>query len=111
MAAGLPYTWVHKDGSVKANDVVVHPCHFLPPEVTDIILQLNAHRTVVICAVKSTVDFGRLEDEAPASAERDDFVHCNYVCHSLVLLEKTDCPTQSLFCLLKAQEPDGVKKW
>ena len=57
VATGFPYPWMHQDGGIETYDVVMHSCHFLPPEVTDIVLELNAHRTVVISTVKSAIDF------------------------------------------------------
>ena len=56
VTAGLPHSGVHEDGGIEAYDVIVHLGHFLPPEVTDVVLEVDTERTVVVCAVKASVD-------------------------------------------------------
>ncbi len=79
MAAGFPDTGVHEDGSIQAHNVVVKLGHLLPPEVSDVVLEVYAKWTVVIGSIEASIDFGGLEDEAAAAAKRDDFIHC--YCH------------------------------
>ena len=69
---------MHENRGIESDDVVVHLCHFLPPEITDVVLEIHTHRTVVVSTVETTIDLTGLEYEAAATAKRYDFIHCNF---------------------------------
>ena len=75
MPAGLPDGGVHDDRGVEADDVIAQLRHAAPPEIFDVPLELGAQRTVIPETVDAPVDFGGLENEPPAFAEGDDFLH------------------------------------
>ena len=67
-----PDLGVHEDSRVEPDDVVPLLDHRLPPGALDVVLQLDAERTVVPDRVDPAVDLGRREDEAAPLRERDD---------------------------------------
>ena len=75
MAAGLPDPGIHED--VRVHLVAVAPLldEAFAPGVLHIVLEPRAQRAVVPGVGKAAVDLGACEDEAPALAERNDFVH------------------------------------
>src|SRR5690554_2949085 len=70
----LPDARVHQNRSIEANDVIMQAGHLLPPEITDVILQLNSQRTVVVGPVEPSVDLTRLEDESTPLTQGDQFL-------------------------------------
>ena len=56
MSTGLPDGGMHEDGTVNADDVLVEPCHGLPPVLFDIVLQLHTVLTVVVNGTESVID-------------------------------------------------------
>ena len=81
VAGGLPDARVHEDGGIEPLDVVPGVHHGPPPAVLDVLLELDAERPVVPDRAESAVDLGGLEDEPPALAEGDQFVHQGRVGH------------------------------
>ena len=75
VAGGDPHLGVHEDGGIQANHVVPVLDESLPPGVPDVALQLNAQRAVVVRGSEAAIDLAGLEYEAPALAQRHDFVH------------------------------------
>jgi len=70
---------VHEDGGLDADHVVAVLDESPPPGVADVALELDAKGAVVVGGGEAAVDFAGLEDEAPAFAEGDDFVHFDAV--------------------------------
>ncbi len=69
MAAGLPDSGVHENRCIQSDDVVVQLGHLLPPQVTDVVLELDSEWTVIIGSVESSVYLTALENESTSSAE------------------------------------------
>ena len=72
VAAGDPDRRVHQYGGVQADHVAAAPDEGLPPRSLDVVLQLDAERTVVPRAGETAVDLAALEQKAPALAQRRD---------------------------------------
>ena len=75
VAAGFPDFRMHDDGGFEADDVVAALGHGAPPGFLDVALEFGAERAVIPEAVEAAVDFGGLENESPAFAEGNDFLH------------------------------------
>src|SRR6185436_9335432 len=56
------------------------PHHGFPPEVAQVVLELDAEWAVIPEAVDAAVDFRGLEDEAAALAEGDQLLHQRRAC-------------------------------
>ena len=56
VSGSLPDSRMHKYGRVDPDNVFVQQHHAVPPVFLDIILQFNAHLTVVIHSAQSVVD-------------------------------------------------------
>ena len=74
MAGRHPDLGVHEDPGVEPDDVVALLDHRPPPGALDVVLELDAERTVVPDGVDAAVDLRRREDEAAPLGERDDRV-------------------------------------
>ena len=75
MAAGLPDFGVHDDRGFEADDIIAALRHGAPPEILDVAFKLRAERAVIPEPVDAAVDFGGLEDKAPAFAQGDNPFH------------------------------------
>ncbi len=87
VAGTLPDLRMHDDRAIEADHLVGPRCprqggqivmagdHVSPPGVLEVAFQFDAERAVVPEAVEATVDFARLEDEAPTFAQGDQLVH------------------------------------
>ena len=64
MAAGLPSGWVHEDGRVDADDLLVQAHHGGPPVLADVVLELHPVWTVVVGGTEAVVDLAAGEHEA-----------------------------------------------
>src|SRR5262245_23767825 len=79
VSARLPHLRVHDDGAIDADhgDFLAVGSggrvadHVVPPGVLDVLLQLDAERSVVPEPVDAAVDFARLKDEPAPPAEGD----------------------------------------
>ncbi len=71
---------MRQDGAVESDDVVPFAHHHAPPVVLQVPLQFRAERTKIPHAVKSAVDFCRLENEPPPLAKADDSLHSLRIC-------------------------------
>ena len=72
VTARLPDARVHQDRGVEPLDVVARAHHRVPPAVLEVLLQLDAERTVVPHGPGAAVDLGGLEDESAPLAERHE---------------------------------------
>ena len=72
VTARLPRPRMHEDRRVEPLDVVARAHHRRPPAVLEVLLQLDAERTVVPHRAGAAVDLGDLEDEAAPLAERHE---------------------------------------
>src|SRR3989338_1061779 len=77
MSARLPCFGIHEDCRVQSAHVVAVLDKHPPPELFDVVLELDAERSVVPKARKATVYFRAGKYEAAALAERNYFVHGN----------------------------------
>jgi len=68
----LPHQPVHQDRGVEPLHVVAVIDDRTPPGALDVVLQLDAQRTVVPGAAQASVDGGRRKHEAAALGEADD---------------------------------------
>ena len=59
----------------KADDIVPHAGHGVPPELLDVALEFGAERTVIPKAINAAINLGGLKDEAPSLAQRNDLFH------------------------------------
>ncbi len=75
VAGGGQHGLVGEDGAVHADDVIALLDVFAPPDFFEVAFELGAEWAVVPASVQASVEFGRLEDEPFAFAERDDFFH------------------------------------
>src|SRR5438128_1378000 len=90
MSARLPDLGVHDDGAIDADhgDLLAVGSrwrvadHVVPPDLLDVVLELDAEGSVVPEAVEAAVDLARLKDEAAAATEGDQLFHI----HSLLRL-------------------------
>jgi hypothetical protein len=72
MPGRLPDLRREDDGGVDADDVVAGLHHRAPPLSTDVLLQLDAERTVVPGRAGAAVDLRRRVDETPALRQADE---------------------------------------
>jgi len=70
--AGLPNLLVHQDGSVHAVHIVAVFDESLPPQVTDIALQLDPQRAVVPSAGEAAINLTALVNKTAAFAQTND---------------------------------------
>ncbi len=87
VAAGLPHPRIHQQRAIEAHHPVPgrrtrrHRClvvpleHVGPPRLFDVALELDAEGAVVPTTVEPAIDFARRKNEAPAFAQRNDFIH------------------------------------
>src|SRR5205085_10915384 len=75
VSARLPDRATHQDRAIHADDVLPLAHHNAPPIILHVPLQLDAERPVIPAAVKSAVDFARLENESPPLAQANDLLH------------------------------------
>ena len=68
----LPGQRIHQDGAVEPLHVVPLIDVAPPPGVHDVVLQLDAHRAVIVQALQAAVDFRARVDDSAALAERDE---------------------------------------
>ena len=82
-----PDLGVHDDRAVKT-DIVLAVLHkALPPCALDVVLELNAERTVIPRVCKTAVDLGTGIHKAAVFAECNDLVHCFFgIIHVFLLL-------------------------
>src|SRR5262245_10946927 len=66
---------MHKDAAVETDHVPPPVDERPPPELLDVVFQLDAERPVVPGVGEPTVDIGTWKDEAAPLAERRDLVH------------------------------------
>lgn len=66
---------VREDGAIESEDVIALLHVFPPPVILEVFLQISAEWAVVPATVQSTVDLGRLKNEAFAFTERNNFLH------------------------------------
>jgi hypothetical protein len=66
---------MHQDCGIEALDVIPRVDHRAPPAILDVLLELNAQRTVIPHGAEAPVDLGRLEHEAPSLGERHELFH------------------------------------
>src|SRR5256886_12206023 len=74
VTARLPDARVHQDRRVQTDHVGPEVDVVAPPHALDVVLQLDAERAVIPARGDAAINLARLEDEAPALAERDDQV-------------------------------------
>src|SRR4051794_30743375 len=72
MTRRLPDLRREDDRRVDADDVVAHLHGRAPPLLADVLLELDAERTVVPGRTGAAVDLARREDDAPSLAEADE---------------------------------------
>ena len=75
MSRRYPCLRIHKYCGVKSDVVRVLLNELSPPCFFDVVLHLDAERTVVPCVGKTAVDFAACEYEASVFTERYDFFH------------------------------------
>ena len=75
MAARFPHFRIHQDRRIDAAHVVAILHEHAPPELLDIILELDAQRAVVPGAGEAAVDLGAGIDEAAPLAQGDYLFH------------------------------------
>ena len=90
VTGGYPNLGVHKDSGIKTHVVGVLLHELLPPGALDVVLELNAERTVVPGVGKTAVDLTACIDIAAALTEGYDFVHGFFGCfhHISLSVEK-----------------------
>ena len=88
VAGSYPNLTVHQDRAVQTGVVGAFLHELLPPGLLDVVLELNAQRTVVPGVGQAAVDLGACEDEAAALAQGDQLVHGRY-CHDFFLPEES----------------------
>src|SRR5262249_39432413 len=71
----LPHLRMHEDRGVESLDVVARVDHRTPPAILQVLLELDAERTVVPDGAEASVDLGGLEDESAPLCERHELVH------------------------------------
>ena len=71
----LPDAWVHQDAGIEADHVAPPVDEGPPPELLDVVLQLNAERSVIPGVGQTAVDIGAGKNESASLGERDDLVH------------------------------------
>jgi hypothetical protein len=74
VARGHPHLGVHEDAGIEPDDVVALLDHGPPPGALDVVLELDAERSVVPDGVDAAVDLGARVDEPAALREADDGV-------------------------------------
>ena len=72
MARVLPGQRIHQDGAVEPLHVIPFIDVAPPPGVHDVVLQLDAHRAVIVQALQAAVDFRARVDDSAALAEGDE---------------------------------------
>ena len=75
VAGCLPDARVHQDAGVEADHVAPALDEGPPPELLDVVLELDAERAVVPGVGQSAVDIRAGKDESAPLAERDDLFH------------------------------------
>ena len=74
MAGGHPGLGIHQDGRIQADVIGAFLDEFLQPGLFDVVLELNAQRTVVPAVGQAAVDFAAGVDEPAVFAQVDDHV-------------------------------------
>ena len=67
---------VGQNGGVQTLNIVTLIDHGAPPGAFEVVLQLDAQRTVVIHALQTAVNIGVLENKPAAFAQRYKLIHC-----------------------------------
>ena len=75
VSRGFPYSAVHKYSRVHAEGVFAFLNESLPPTALDVVLYLNAYRTVVPGVAHAAVNITAREDDSALFAEVYEFVH------------------------------------
>jgi hypothetical protein len=75
VAGSFPDTRMHQDAGVEPDHVAATLDKRLPPELLDVVAQLDAQRTEVPRIGEAAIDVGSGKDEATALGERDDLFH------------------------------------
>ena len=71
----LPDAWVHQDPGIEADHVAPPVDEGPPPELLDVVLQLDAERAVIPGVGQTAVNIGSGKDESASLGEGDDLVH------------------------------------
>ncbi len=71
VAAGLPDSRIHKDGSIEAVHIVALGNEVFPPQSFDVVLEQDTIGAVVVGAGEAAVDFGALKNKTTPFGERD----------------------------------------
>src|SRR2546425_950220 len=71
----LPHLGMHQDRGVQALDVFARVDHRPPPALLDVLLELDAQRTVVPDGTEAAIDIGRLIYVAEPVGQRNDVIH------------------------------------
>ena len=72
MTRGDPDLRRHEDPGIEAHDVVAQLDHRPPPGPLDVVLELDAERSVIPHRVDPAVDLAAREDETAPLRQRDD---------------------------------------
>ena len=75
----LPDLGMHQDRGVEALDVVAFMHHRPPPALLDVLLELDAERSVIPHGAKAAIDLGGLKYEAAPFCQRHELLH-RFVC-------------------------------
>ncbi len=67
--AGLPNPRMHRNGRVETDHVVPQLDAVAPPEMLNVVLELNAEGSIIPGRAKTTVDLAGLKNETPPLAQ------------------------------------------
>ena len=73
VTGGFPCRGVHEDGSINADDVLVHAHHCSPPILLDVVLQLTAQLAVIVGGAQAVVNLTAGKDKPVLLRVADDF--------------------------------------
>ena len=81
VAAGYPDLAVHQDRAVEPDVVLALLHELLPPGPLDVVLELDAQGAVVPGVGETAVDLAPRKNKAAVFAQRDQFIHCQFLAH------------------------------